>query len=233
MSAWGPEALRRFGPLAVCFRVACGPAGVPGAGGPGRPRGYAASLRSAPRLEARPCPPVPPAPSTPVVPGSLMGSALEGLRLHARKSSPCALKLAQIRCFYACWASFFAPSGPAPVLEAARRTSGWWRWGFCAMRSPFAACRRRVVPLYGAITPIGGGAVAVRGGVAPTSQITSVKNAETGLLVARWSAFWAQRCLSWCVVRTRPRYCEREPSISHVNPLLRAWAGLPRLALEG
>ena len=56
---------------------------------------------------------------------------------------------------------------------------------------------------------------------------------ENGLLVARWSAFWAQRCLSWCVVRTRPRYCEREPAISHVNPLLRAWAGLPRLALEG
>ena len=35
-----------------------------------------ASLRSAPRLEARPCPPVPPAPSTPVEPGVLMiGSA--------------------------------------------------------------------------------------------------------------------------------------------------------------
>ena len=31
-----------------------------------------ASLRSAPRLEARPCPPVPPAPSTPVGPGVLM-----------------------------------------------------------------------------------------------------------------------------------------------------------------
>ena len=30
-----------------------------------------ASLRSAPRLEARPCPPVPPAPSTPVGPGVL------------------------------------------------------------------------------------------------------------------------------------------------------------------
>ena len=45
--------------------VACCPAGVPGAGWPGRPRGLAASLRSSPRLEARPCPPVPPAPSTP------------------------------------------------------------------------------------------------------------------------------------------------------------------------
>ena len=79
--------------------VACGPAGVPGAVGRGcgaglrrgrwpaslmvllvaprvfrAPEGPAArearaSLRSAPRLEARPCPPVPPAPSTPVGPG--------------------------------------------------------------------------------------------------------------------------------------------------------------------
>ena len=31
-----------------------------------------ASLRSAPRLEARPCPPVPPASSTPAAPGVLM-----------------------------------------------------------------------------------------------------------------------------------------------------------------
>ena len=79
--------------------VACGPAGVPGAVGRGcgaglrrgrwpaslmvllvAPRVFRAlegpaarearaSLRSAPRLEARPCPPVPPAPSTPVGPG--------------------------------------------------------------------------------------------------------------------------------------------------------------------
>ena len=28
---------------------------------------------------------------------------------------------------------FFAPIGPAPVLDAMRCTSGWWRWGFCAM----------------------------------------------------------------------------------------------------
>ena len=34
-----------------------------------------ASLRSAPRLEARPCPPVPPAPSTPAAPGVLLVSS--------------------------------------------------------------------------------------------------------------------------------------------------------------
>ena len=39
--------------------------------------------------------------------------------------------------------------------------------------------------------PIGGGAAAVCGGVTPTSQTTSVNNAENGLLVAKWSAFWA------------------------------------------
>ena len=68
----GPEALRRFGPLlflacptGVPDCCAC-PTGVPGAGEPGRPRDLASSLRSAPRLEARPGPPGPPAPSTPV-----------------------------------------------------------------------------------------------------------------------------------------------------------------------
>ena len=56
--------------------------------------------------------------------------------------------------------------------------------------------------------PIGGGVAAVRGGVVPTLQTTSVKNADNGLLVAKWSAFWAHQCLA--VVRC-----------SHVNPLLR------------
>ena len=96
----------------------CGPAGVPGAGGPGcgagllvvpvgggppasRPR---RELCSARRLEARTgpaaalrhrgqaLPPVPSGPSGALYTsgaGSLMGSALEGLRLYARKSSPC------------------------------------------------------------------------------------------------------------------------------------------------
>ena len=48
----------------------------------------------------------------------------------------------------------------------------------------------------------GGGEVSTRGGVVPKVQITSTKNAENGRLWAGWSTFWAQRCLSWCVVRT-------------------------------
>ena len=56
--------------------------------------------------------------------------------------------------------------------------------------------------------PTGDGADAVCGGVVPKSQTTSVKNTENGLLVAKWSAFWAHQCLA--VVRC-----------SHVNPLLR------------
>ena len=40
-----------------------------------------------------------------------------------------------------------------PGLVAMRRTSGWLRWGFCAMRSPLAACRRRVGALHGVIPP--------------------------------------------------------------------------------
>ena len=52
-----------------------------------------------------------------------------------------------------CWASIFAPTGTVPVLDAAWRILGWLRWGFCAMRSPLAACRRRVGGLDGVIPP--------------------------------------------------------------------------------
>ena len=51
---------------------------------------------------------------------------------------------------------FFAPTDPAPVLDAARRTSGWLRWGFCSIRSWLPACRRRVTPLMTPIPPCGG-----------------------------------------------------------------------------
>ena len=44
--------------------------------------------------------------------------------------------------------------------------------------------------------PFGGGAGVVCGGMAPTSQTTSMNNAANGLLVARWSAFWAHQCLA-------------------------------------
>lgn len=41
--------------------------------------------------------------------------------------------------------------------------------------------------------------MAAWGGAAPKTQTTSVKNAENGVLWARWSAFWAQWCLGWRV----------------------------------
>ena len=54
-----------------------------------------------------------------------------------------------------CWASFFAPTGTALVLDAARCTSGWLRWGFCSIRSWLAACRRRVGVLMMQFPPWG------------------------------------------------------------------------------
>ena len=108
-----------------------------------------------------------------------------------------------------------------------------WRWGFCTMRSLLAACRRRVAPLHGAIPPFGAGAAAVQGGVAPTSQTTSVKNADNGLLMAKWSAFWTQRCLSWGVVRTLTPGCARKPLDTHVNPSICTWAALPTRISSG
>ena len=44
-------------------------------------------------------------------------------------------------------ASFFAPIGPASVLDVARRTSGWLWWGFCSIRSWLAEYLRRVAAL--------------------------------------------------------------------------------------
>ena len=63
-------------------------------------------------------------------------------------------------------------------------------------------------PCMAQFPPFGSGAAVVCSGVALKSQTTSVKNTENGLLVAKWSALWAQRCLAWC-------------ACSHVNPLLR------------
>ena len=72
--------------------------------------------------------------------------------------------------------------------------------------APCEALWRRVAgvshPCMAQFPPIGGGAAMVCSGVAPTSQTTSAKNLEIGLLVAKWSAFWRIRCLSWCGGRT-------------------------------
>ena len=54
--------------------------------------------------------------------------------------------------------------------------------------------------------------------MAPKVQTTSVKNAENGLLWARWSAFWAKQCRTWCVVRTRTSEHTRYPLIRTQTP---------------
>ena len=78
--------------------------------------------------------------------------------------------------------------------------------------APCEALWRRVAgvshPCMAQFPPFGSGAAVVCSGVALKSQTTSVKNTENGLLVAKWSALWAQRCLAWC-------------ACSHANPLLR------------
>ena len=113
--------------------------------------------------------------------------------------------------------------------------------------APLEAFCRRVAPLLVQFPPFGGGEVAVRGGqvavrggevtvrggVAPTSQTTAATNADNGVSWARKAASWTQRRLAARVARTRTRYCERQPAISHVNPLFRVWAGLPTLTSAG
>ena len=92
-----------------------------------------------------------------------------------------------------------APSWPSRPCSALDTGSGG---GF----APCEALWRRVAgvshPCMAQFPPFGSGAAMVCSGMAPTSQTTSAKNLEIGLLVAKWSAFWAQRCLAWCVGRT-------------------------------
>ena len=118
------------------------------------------------------------------------------------------------------------PPGPCALGCRNLTLLGKW-WGFCSIRSLPSACRRRVAPLMVQFPPfagcevavrggevaVRGGEVAVRGGVAPKVQSTSAKNADNGVLWARWSTLWAKLSRTWCVVRTRTRYCVRSPAI--------------------
>ena len=73
--------------------------------------------------------------------------------------------------------------------------------------APCEASLRRVAgvsnPRVVQFPPIGGAAAAVCGDVAAKSSTILVKNAEDGLVVVKWSAFWVHQCLLWRVVRTR------------------------------
>ena len=122
-----------------------------------------------------------------------------------------------------------APRHPRTPKPPRPRHNG----GFCTIRSILPACRRRVAPLMLQIPPFAGSEIAVRGDEVPTSQTTSTKNADNGPSWARRPALWTQRRPASHGARTRTRYCECSPAISHVNPLFRVWAGLPTLALAG
>ena len=65
---------------------------------------------------------------------------------------------------------------------------------------PVAGCEVAVrggeVEVRGGEVEVQGGEVAVQGSMAPKVQTTSVKNANNGVLRARWSAIWAQRRLA-------------------------------------
>ena len=98
--------------------------------------------------------------------------ALLGLMCaRARKSSPCALTMAQNWRFLACWASFSRKSrwrgGAGRVFSRQPTLCRSWmqrralqagcRWGICSIRNWQPACRRRVTPLMTPFPPIGDG----------------------------------------------------------------------------
>ena len=104
--------------------------------------------------------------------------------------------------------------GGFAALEASpRRVAGVSRLYWCnsprlLVPSTWADLDR--APLTAQFSPFAGGEIEVRGGedtvwgsVVPKVQTTSATNADNRVLWARQSAFWAQRCLAWCVACTR------------------------------
>ena len=69
------------------------------------------------------------------------------------------------------------------------RSSG----SFAAEASPRRAPNGAIPP------PFGGGEAGSQTGVVPKVQSTSANNGKNGVLWAKWSAFWAQLCRTWCV----------------------------------
>ena len=201
-AAWGRAALCARGRRPVGAGLLVAPLVFRAPEGPAA-REARASLRSAPRLEARPCPPVPPAPSTPVGPGVLTCGWVR--RLVVRPG----LDVAHGRCGQTLWPAVPSASG----------------WGF-ALHGAFRVCVVGVSePRVAQFPPFGCRVSAAGGGVVPKVQTTSVKDAENGLLWAKWSTFWAQVCLLWVAARVQTRYCEHSPAMSHVSPLagVSAW----------
>ena len=82
------------------------------------------------------------------------------------------------------------------MQRGARRTvSG----GGFALHEAFQGCVAGVSePHVVQFPPLGGGEAATHSGVVPKVQTTSAKNAENGVSWARWTTFWAHRCLARC-----------------------------------
>ena len=109
-----------------------------------------------------------------------------------------------------------------------------WRWGFCSIRSWLSACRRRVVVLMPPSPPFGGSPSVALVSVVPKVQTTSAKNAENGVLWARWSAFWAQVCQSWWPCwQPGPSAGSMNPSTRSSTLLAAWWAARPGHHLSG
>ena len=141
----GQAAVRARGARLLCVPVGPGccarptgvpdccvcPTGVPGAGEPGRPRDLASSLRSAPRLEARPGPPGPPAPSTPV---EFVLSVRIPSRPRRRPQAP-------------------QPGPPIPPAPSTPVGLWWLTLLGASSRSPARPCRRPPAPQPGPPIP--------------------------------------------------------------------------------
>ena len=118
------------------------------------------------------------------------------------------------------------------AVQSLRRSPHRHRWGFCTIRSPLAACHRRVVLLMVQFPPIGGGAGVVCGGVAAKVQTHWVKDGEKSLLWLNESTFWQIRPLTWCGIRTRATPPPLRSNVARNSPTTASKAELPSLELQ-
>ena len=186
-------------------RVACGPTGVSGAGGPvcgagllcgARPlcvpvgggppaRSPHASLRlGVVDLEARPGP------------AATHRHRGQALRRPPASSTPvgpghCS---AALRVVSKPGQALPPPTGTAADPSGALHTGGAWCadvWLGASSRSPARPCRRPPAPQPGPPVPSNPSNRSALGRESPKTQTTSVKMGEFGVFWARWSVFWA------------------------------------------
>ena len=228
------------GGLPAC--VACGPTGVPGAVGPGRPRDrHTRASLGVVDLEARPCPPDPPAPSTPVAPSVLCGAVQApppptGTAARPSGPSDAPPRRWRLRCCVVPSRPRRRPRAPQPgppVPPTPLHIGGDWHAGVCLG----ALSRSPPVPSgpSGALHTCGAWSLCVPvGGDPPVSRPRRELRSARRLVVRRGPAAHRHRGVTRCPQVSCPALACRiaEPTLNFARNSLAALSNHELRALE-